>query len=163
MIIEITLIVCGAFCLLLGLFGSILPVLPGPPLSYAGLLLLHFTDRVQFSTAQLVFWLVLVLITLLADYVFPVLGVKQWKGTKWGNIGCIFGAMAGVFLFPPWGIMLGPFLGAVAGELIFARRTTSEALKSGLGALLGFIFGTVLKLSVCGWFVFCFVRALILG
>jgi uncharacterized protein YqgC (DUF456 family) len=99
----------------------------------------------------------------MADYLLPVLGVKKWKGSKWGNIGCIIGTVAGLFLFPPWGIISGPFLGAVLGELILARKKTSEALKAGFGAFIGFILGTVLKLSVCGWFIFCFIKALVIS
>ena len=163
MVLEITLIVFGAILLILGLLGSILPVLPGPPLSYAGLVLLHFTDRVQFSTTQLVVWLILVLLTLVADYILPVLGVKKWNGSKWGNVGCIIGTIAGLFIFPPWGIIIFPFAGAVLGELLFAKKKTPEALKAGFGAFLGFILGTVFKLSVCGWFIFCFIKALVVS
>jgi len=163
MILEITLIVLGAICLILGILGSILPALPGPPLSYAGLILLHFTDRVQFTTTQLIIWFVLVILTIVADYILPVLGVKKWNGSKWGNVGCIIGIIAGLFIFPPWGIIIGPFAGAVLGELLFAKKNTTEALKAGFGAFIGFILGTALKLSVCGWFVFCFIKALIVG
>lgn len=161
--LDIIFIVLGVICLLIGLIGSVLPALPGPPLSYVGLLLLHFTEQVQFSTTQLMIWLVLVLLTIVADYVLPVLGVKKWNGTKWGNIGCVVGTIAGLFLFPPWGIIVGPFLGAVLGELLFAKKDTSEALKAGFGAFIGFLLGTVFKLSVCGWFVFCFVKSLIVS
>ncbi len=163
MILDILLIVLGALCLLIGIIGSVLPALPGPPLSYAGLLLLHFTDRVQFSTTQLILWLGLVLLTVIADYLLPVLGVKKWNGSKWGNIGCIVGTVLGIFLFPPWGIIIGPFLGAVLGELLLAEKKAPEALKAGFGAFIGFILGTVFKLSVCGWFIFCFVRALVIS
>ena len=163
MILDIVLIVLGAICLISGILGSILPVLPGPPLSYAGLVLLHFTDRVQFSTTQLVIWLVLVLLTIVSDYALPVLGVKKWNGSKWGNVGCIIGTIAGLFFFPPFGIIIGPFAGAVLGELLFAKKKTPEALKAGFGAFIGFILGTVFKLSVCGWFVFCFIKALVVS
>lgn len=163
MVLDILFIILGAVCLLIGIIGSILPALPGPPLSYVGLLLLHFTDRVQFTTAQLVWWLILVLLTIVADYLLPVLGVKKWNGSKWGNIGCIIGTVAGLFLFPPWGIIIGPFFGAVLGELLFAKKEAPEALKAGLGAFIGFILGTVFKLSVCGWFIFCFIKALIVS
>jgi len=163
MVLEITLIAFGAICLILGLLGSVLPVLPGPPLSYVGLVLLHFTDRVQFTTTQLVVWLILVLLTLVADYILPILGVKRWNGSKWGNIGCIIGMVLGIFILPPWGIIIFPFVGAVLGELLLAKKKTPEALKAGFGAFIGFILGTVFKLSVCGWFIFCFIKALIVS
>jgi len=161
--IDIILITSGIICLLLGIIGSILPALPGPPLSYIGLILLHLTDKVQFSTRQLLFWFVLVLITLVADYLLPVLGVKRWNGSKWGNICCIAGTIIGVFVFPPWGIIVGPFLGAFLGELLIAQKETSAALKAGFGAFLGFLMGTVLKLTVCGIFVYHFIKALIIS
>ena len=163
MVLDIVLIVLGAICLILGALGSILPALPGPPLSYTGLILLHFTDRVQFSSAQIVVWLILVLLTMVTDYILPALGVKKWNGSKWGNVGCIMGTIAGLFIFPPWGIILGPFAGAVLGELLFAKKNTPEALKAGFGAFIGFILGMVFKLSVCGWFIFCFIKALIVS
>jgi len=163
MVLEITLITFGAILLILGLLGSVLPILPGPPLSYVGLLLLHFTDRVQFTTTQLIIWLILVILTLAADYILPLLGVKKLNGSKWGNVGCIIGTIAGLFIFPPWGIIIFPFVGAVLGELLFAKKKTPEALKAGFGAFIGFILGTVFKLSVCGWFVFCFIKALVIS
>ena len=163
MVLDIALISLGAIFLILGILGSILPALPGPPLSYAGLVLLHLTDRVQFTTIQLIVWLVLVLLTIAADYILPVLGVKHWNGSKWGNVGCIIGTIAGLFIFPPLGIIIGPFAGAVLGEILFAKKDTPEALKAGLGAFIGFILGTVFKLSVCGWFIFCFIKALIIS
>ena len=163
MALEIILIAAAAICMILGLLGSVLPALPGPPLSYTGIILLHFTDRVQFTSTQIIVWLILVLLTMVADYILPVLGVKKWNGSKWGNIGCIMGTVAGLFIFPPWGIILGPFAGAVLGELLLAKKNTPEALKAGFGAFIGFLLGTVFKLSVCGWFIFCFIKALIIS
>ena len=161
MVLEIILITSGAILLLLGLVGSIIPALPGPPLSYVGILLLHFTDRVQFETSQLVIWLIVVLLTVVADYLLPVLGVKVWKGSKWGNIGCIIGTIIGIFIIPPWGLIIGPFIGAVLGELLVAKKNTSDAIVAGLGAFIGFLLGTVFKFVVCFWFIYCFVEALI--
>jgi uncharacterized protein YqgC (DUF456 family) len=160
MTIDIILIIAGFICLLTGLIGAIIPGLPGPPLSYAGLLLLHLTEQVQFTAYQLTWWFILMLLTLLADYLLPLWGVKKWNGSKWGNWGCVIGAFIGVWWFPPWGILFGPFIGAVIGELIFGKRTMDEALRSGFGSFVGFLLGTVFKISVCGWFAFCFIRAL---
>ena len=96
----------------LGLAGCIFPALPGAPLSYGALLLLHFTERAHFSGLQLIVWLLLVILLQVLDYLTPILGSKYSGGTQWGNRGCIAGSIIGIF-FMPWGIILGPFLGAV--------------------------------------------------
>ena len=155
---DILLIILGALCLLGGLAGCILPMLPGPPLAYAGLLLLHFTEQVQFSTTQLLVWLGIVIVIPVLDYFVPLLGAKYSGSTRWGTRGCLVGPIVGLF-FMPWGIILGPFLGAVIGELLGGRQT-GEALKSGLGAVIGFLLGTVLKCAVCGYFIWQCVAAL---
>ncbi|MDR1408339.1 MAG: DUF456 domain-containing protein, partial [Tannerella sp.] len=128
---DILLIILAAICLAVGLIGSILPGLPGPPLSYIGLLLVHFTERATFTTAQLIWWLALTLLTVVFDYLMPVLGVKKWNGSKWGNWGCVVGTIVGCFYFPPWGIILGPFVGAALGEWIFAGRELHDAIRAG--------------------------------
>ena len=132
---DILLIILGALCLLTGLAGCILPMLPGPPLAYAGLLLLHFTERVQFSTTQLLVWLGVVVVIQVLDYFVPLLGAKYSGSTKWGTRGCLIGTVAGLF-FMPWGIILGPFLGAVIGELLGGRQTGEAlpGLRAGLPA-----------------------------
>ena len=112
---DIVLIVFSVLFMIIGLLGCILPALPGPPLSYIGFLLLHFTDRVQFSTTQILILLLLVVVAQVIDYFIPVLGSKYSGGTKWGSWGAFIGSVVGLF-FLPWGLLLGPFLGAVAGE-----------------------------------------------
>ncbi|MDR1780044.1 MAG: DUF456 domain-containing protein [Tannerella sp.] len=161
MAFDIILIVLASVLLLLGLVGSIVPGLAGPPLSYAGLLLIHFTSRAQFTVSQLVWWLALTLLTIIFDYLMPALGVRKWNGSRWGNWGCIIGTVAGCFIFPPWGVIVGPFAGAVLGEMLIARRDVHTAIRAGFGAFVGFLFGTVFKLTVCGWFIWCAVKALI--
>ena len=156
---DIVLIILGIFCLVGGLAGCILPMLPGPPLAYAGMLLLHFTDQVQFTTTQLLVWLALVAVIQALDYFVPLLGTKYSGGSKWGNRGCLVGTVVGLF-FMPWGIIVGPFLGAFIGELLGGRETM-QALKSGFGSLVGFLVGTVLKCAVCGYFIYMFARELI--
>ncbi len=154
---DLFLIITGALCLLLGLAGCILPVLPGPPLSYAGLVLLHFTDKVSFTPAQLIVWLVVVIVVQVLDYFVPMWGSKYSGGSTWGSRGCLVGTIIGLF-FMPWGLLAGPFLGAVIGELLGGSETM-RALKSGVGSLLGFLFGTVVKCLVCGYFCWKFVSA----
>ena len=158
-VMDILFIIIGILCLLTGLAGCFLPVIPGPPVAYAGLLLLHFTDKVQYSTTQLLLWLLLVIILQVLDYFIPMLGSKYSGGTRWGTRGCLAGTIIGLF-FMPWGIVLGPFLGAFIGELLGGKETR-QALKSGMGSLFGFLFGTVLKCILCGYFAWEFVSALV--
>ena len=108
--LDLILIVISAFCMIAGLAGCILPFLPGPPIAYLGLVILHFTDKVEYTATQLIVWLLIVAVLQVLDYFTPMLGSKYSGGSKWGNWGCIIGTMVGL-LFLPWGIILGPFLG----------------------------------------------------
>lgn len=155
---DIFLIILSVLFMVVGLLGCILPALPGPPLSYVGFLLLHFTDKFQFSTTQIWVLLALVVIAQVIDYFIPVLGSKYSGGTKWGSWGAFIGSVVGLF-FLPWGLLLGPFLGAVVGELL-GDADMKSALKSGTGALLGFILGTVLKMALCMYFIVLLIQAL---
>lgn len=138
--------------------GCIIPMLPGPPVAYIGIVLLHLTSQAEFTTTQLVAWLLLTVVVQLLDYFVPAWGTRYSGGSRSGARGCLIGTLAGLW-FMPWGIILGPFIGAFVGELL-AGRQGSEALRSGLGSLLGFLFGTVLKCMVCGYFIWQFFAAL---
>lgn len=154
-----TILIVLAFLLVLGgLAGCILPMLPGPPLAYAGLLLAHFTDNIEFSWGQLLSWLVLVIILQVLDYITPMLGSKYSGGSEHGNRGCIAGTILGLF-FMPWGIVAGPFLGAVAGEML-GGRDFPQALKAGFGTFLGVIFGVLLKLCLCLYYLYVLIVSL---
>ena len=144
--LDIILIILGVLCLMTGLMGCVLPFLPGPPVAYLGLIFLHFTDKVQYSTTQLIVWLLIVVVIQILDYFTPMLGSKYSGGSKWGNWGCIIGTLVGL-LFLPWGVI---------GELI-GNKEFSQALKSGVGSLIGFMLGTLLKFVVCGYFCYQFI------
>ena len=149
--LDVILIIISALCMIAGLAGCVLPFLPGPPIAYLGLVFLHFTDKVHYTPTQLIIWLLIVAVVQVLDYFTPMLGSKYSGGSKWGNWGCIIGTLVGL-LFLPWGVILGPFLGAVIGELL-GNKEFSQALKSGVGSLIGFILGTLLKFVVCGYFL----------
>lgn len=155
---DIVLIILSALCLLVGIVGCILPMLPGPPISYIGILLLEATEKISFTCLQLIIWGCLVLLIQALDFVIPLLGSKYSGGTKWGNWGCLVGIIIGLF-FLPWGIICGPFLGAIAGEYL-GNKDMRNAIKAGLGSLMGFLFGTMLKLGLCGYFVYQYIYAL---
>lgn len=148
---DILLIVLAFLLLVAGIAGCVLPVLPGPPLAYAGMLLLHLTDKVHFTTPQLVIWLVVVIVLQVVDYITPLLGSKYSGGTSFGNRGCMAGTLLGLF-FMPWGVIVGPFIGAVAGEMM-GGQDLSHAIRAGIGTLLGFLVGTLLKVIVCFYFL----------
>lgn len=156
--LEIALIIFISLFMVAGIIGSVLPALPGPPLSYIGIVLLHFFTRHQFSTSFLLIWLAVVVLLQLFDYFLSVWGTKRFGGSRAG----VWGSIAGLFIglsFGPLGIILGPFAGALFGELI-TRRSMRESLRAATGSLMGFFLGTVLKLIVSGMLFFSFVKKL---
>ena len=154
---DVLLIVLGTILMIGGILGSVLPFLPGPPLSYAGLLLLHFTERHQFSTRFLIIWAIISAVTYLIDYIIPVWGTKRFGGSKQGIWGSIIGLVAGIFFFPPFGIIIGPFAGAVVGELI-AGKNSSDAFRAGMGSFIGFLIGTFIQLIAAGLMAWQFAK-----
>lgn len=154
---DILLIILGGFFILIGLAGCIVPIVPGPPLSYFGILLLHWTKKVQFDHKFLTTWALLVVGVTLLDFLVPIWGTKKFGGTKRGTWGATIGLILGLFLFPPIGIILGPFIGAVAGELTHSEDL-KKAIRSGLGSLLGFLLGTGLKFTVSGFLIYFFIK-----
>ncbi|NOY96819.1 MAG: DUF456 domain-containing protein [Chlorobi bacterium] len=157
---DIILIIFGILFIVLGILGGILPVLPGPPLSYIGLLLLHFTKRYSFSTNFIILWLAITVIVYLLDYIIPAWGTKKFGGSKRGVWGSIAGLILGLLFFPPFGIIIGPFAGAVIGELS-SGKTYNVALRSGLGSFLGLLTGTLLKLIASGMMAWYFFEKLL--
>ena len=153
---DFVLIALGILFILGGIAGAILPILPEPPLSYVGLLFLHFTSKYQFSTEFLIIWGIITVVVYLLDYIIPAWGTIKFGGSKRGVWGSILGLLAGIFFFPPLGIIIGPFVGAVLGELSGGKESKA-ALRSGFGSFLGFLMGTILKLIVSGmmgWYFF---------
>jgi len=143
--LETVLIIAGGICIVIGIIGCFIPVLPGPALSYVGILLLQLTPRHPFSTQFLIIYGILTVVVLVIDYVFPVYGTKKLQGTKYGIWGSAIGLIIGILFFLPFGIIVGPLLGAFLGELITGKEI-ARALKSALGSLIGFLAGTAIKL-----------------
>lgn len=156
---DIALIIIAILLLLLGIVGCIVPALPGVPLSYAGLLFLQLTDKVQYTTRFLLIWGIIVIIVQVLDYFVPAWGTKRLGGSKWGvwgsTIGLIIGLFAGI-----WGIIIGPFIGALVFELIGGAQS-GTALKAALGSFIGLLTGTVIKLICCGIMIYYAIDALL--
>ena len=144
----VTVIFIIAFVLLIiGLLGSIIPGLPGPPLSFIGILLIHFFTGTHFSISFLLTWAFIVILVFLLDYFMQVWGVKKFGGGRKATIGTFLGLFVGL-LFPPIGLLVGPFFGAFIGALLEVQDDNTRAFKVAIGSFIGFVTGTILKLVV---------------
>ncbi len=154
--LDYILLILAIILMILGIIGCLAPVLPGPPLSYLGLVLLHFTKFADFSTTVLITLAAIVVIVSILDYIVPVWGTRKFGGSKYGTRGAAVGLIIGLFLGPV-GIIAGPFIGAVVGELIF-KDDINYAIRAGFGSLLGFLTGIGLKLAASFVITFYFVK-----
>ena len=147
----------GGVATLLGMIGCFVPVLPGPLVSYLALWVLYLmgyppsTDRLAVGACVLVGVMV-------TDYVLPSVVAKRFNCSRQGVVGCFLGSLVGLF-FLPLGVILGPFLGTVIGELI-AGKNVPASLRGGLGALLGFVLCVGLKLVSVGLFAWWYFAAM---
>lgn len=155
---ETILIIIGSLLIIAGFIGSFLPVIPGTPLSYLGLLALQLTSSHPFSTQFLIIWALVVGVLMVLDNVIPAYGTKKFGGSVYGIWGCIVGIFIGLF-FPPVGLVAGPLVGAFAGEMI-GGKNSDQALRSAWGSFVGFMVSTVLKVMASGLMGYYFFTAL---
>ncbi len=147
---ETLIIVLAILAGVLGIAGSILPGLPGTPISWVGMLLLYVWGSGvnaagnPMSLQTLIIWGVVVLIVSVVDYVVPMYFTKLTGGSKYAERGALIGLVAGIIL-TPIGMIAGSFLGAFIAEVQWGKKTSSEALLAALGSFLGFILGTGIK------------------
>ena len=160
------LVIVAGLLLIMGFAGTFVPVLPGAPLAWAGLLAAYFSEH-----AALPLWLlavcaaiaaiaVIAVIVSVADGVFPVTMTKKSGGSKAGAWGCAIGLVAG-FLIGPAGIVAGPLVGAFAGEMLHDSSDARRALRAALGAFKGFLLGTGLKMLAVAAFVWVYIWSLL--
>lgn len=159
MVADILLLTGGILLILLGIIGCFLPVLPGPPLSFGGLLLLHFSKYADYTPNTLIILGIIAIVATVLDYIVPVWGTKKFGGSKYGTRGAMIGLIIGLFFGPP-GIIIGPFAGAFIGEMIYGNDV-NYAIKAGMGSLLGFLTGVGLKLAASFVITWAFVKQLI--
>ena len=152
MSLSIFFAVIAAILLLIGLIGTFVPVIPGAPLAWAGLLIAYFSSYCNISLVFLIIAGVLAIIVSVLDNFLPVIMTKKFGGSKAATTGSTVGLVIGFFIGPV-GIILGPFLGAMIGELIHNKGKSYGVFKAALGAFMGFLTGTGLKI-IC---VLCFI------
>lgn len=144
----------AVICIIVGIIGDIVPGLPGVPISYAAMLLLHFfTDIVYSSNTLVIYGVICVIITVL-DYFVPIWGTKKFGGTKAGVRGSTIGLVVSIIVLPLLGIVIGPFgiIGILAGPFFGAYIgekmggvEDNLAWRSAFGSFVGFVAGTLLK------------------
>jgi uncharacterized protein YqgC (DUF456 family) len=144
---EYILVILALLCAVAGLLGAVLPALPGPPLSFVGLLLLLPCADNDIETATVIATGIAAAIITVLDYVAPIWLTKKKGGSKYGTWGAGIGMFVGLFL-GPWGIILGPFAGAFIGELM-AKNSTERALTTAFMSFVAFMLTTGIKFIFC--------------
>jgi uncharacterized protein YqgC (DUF456 family) len=137
----------GIILCIVAILGSILPLIPGPPIAYVGLLIQQFRDPNPFTTKFLLIWAGIIVVILVLDYIIPIWGTKRFGGTKYGMWGCMIGFIA-AFWMGPLGVIIGPLIGAFLGEVI-GGQNAHKSFKAAVGSFVGFLLGSFLKLVAC--------------
>ena len=145
---DIALLLIAFILMIVGILGSFLPVLPGPPISWVGLLLLYLTKAVPMSYTVLGVTLFVALVVGILDYVIPAKGTKRFGGSKYGIWGTNIGLVIGIFAPIPFGFIIGPFVGAFVGEMINDSKDSQKAFKAATGSFIGFLASTFMKFVV---------------
>lgn len=147
--IDLIIIILGLVLIVIGMIGSFLPVLPGPPIAWLGLLALFFTQNVPISITVLVITAIIAIVMFILDYVIPAAGTKRFGGSRAGAIGTTVGLIIGIIAPIPLGIIIGPFVGALVGEMVFNKSDSRTAVKAATGSVLGFLASSFMKFVVC--------------
>ncbi len=155
---EIAILIIGSLLLIVAFLGCFLPVLPGPILAYAAILLRYFLSEPRpYSTTELVVLGVVMAVVILLDYIIPSWTTRRAGGSKYGARGALVGMILGIFL-TPIGMLLGMFLGALIGELMHDDSDFFRALRIACYSFVGFLLSTGIKFIYCvmvaWWFYF---------
>ena len=158
---NVFLIIIGLILAITGMVGCILPVLPGPLLSLCALILLSWIKNWQIFGQT--FWVLMGAVTvllMLLDYVAPALGAKKYGASKRGLWGSVIGMIIGIFFIPPWGMIVGAFIGALVGELA-SGKSGRNALRAGWGILVGNVMVVGLKLAFTAVVLFYYIKEMV--
>lgn len=154
------LIVLGIIFVLIGIIGCVIPGIAGPPFSFLALICLSIAKRWEpYSTRFLIIMGALTVVIQTLDYILPAVGAKKFGATKYAFWGAIIGLLMGILFFPPFGMIICAFLGAIVAEVL-AGKKSYEALRAGWGVFVGVMIGMLLKLILSGIMTFYFIKGL---
>ncbi|CAA9200430.1 DUF456 domain-containing protein [Flavobacterium collinsii] len=154
---DLLLLLLGFICMIVGIFGSFLPVLPGLSSCWIGLLLLYLTEAVENNYWVLGITLLLTIVITVLDYIIPAKGTKKFGGSSYGVWGTNIGLILGIVAPIPFGVIIGPFVGALVGELIYDSANHQRALKAATGSVLGFLASSFVNFLFCIIFLGIFI------
>lgn len=147
---DIFLLIIGFCCVVVGIFGSFLPAIPGVFLSWIGLLLLYLTKGIIFNYWILGVTLFFTLLITILGYIIPASGTRKMGGSKYGVWGTNIGLIVGFLFIPiPFGFVIGAFFGAFLGEIIYNSNNKKRAVKAATGSVLGFLASSFITFIYC--------------
>lgn len=159
---DLLFVFFGLILMLVGIAGSILPIIPGTPISWLGLIVLYLSPSLEFDWLFIAITGVVAIAIYIMDYLIPAMGTKKFGGSRAGVWGTTIGLLVGILAPIPFGILIGPFVGALLGELIFNETEGPKAFKAALGSFIGFLASTFMKFfATCvylGMFVYHLVK-----
>ncbi|WP_290628587.1 DUF456 domain-containing protein, partial [Altibacter sp.] len=142
---DLLLLIIGFLLMFVGIAGSLLPVIPGTPVSWLGLLVLYLAPSMTFDWLFIILTGVVAIGIYILDYIIPAIGTKKFGGSKAGAWGTTIGLLIGIIAPIPFGILIGPFVGALIGEMAFNKTKGKPAFKAAIGSFIGFLASTFLK------------------
>ena len=154
---DLILFIVGIILCLVGIVGSFIPIVPGPISSWFGLLILNFTKAVEFNYQFIALTFIIAVIISVLDYLVPIIGVKKLGGSRGGLIGASIGLVTALIILGPTGLLIGPFIGAISGEMINKKNFT-ESLKPALGSLIGILIGSGIKFCLSLIYLFFYLN-----
>src|SRR5690606_35732515 len=153
---DILLITLGALLMLVGILGSFLPVLPGVPVSWLGLLVMHLAPSIPMNYWFLGITFIVAALIYALNWIIPAIGTKRFGGSRAGMIGATIGLVVGIIAPVPFGIIIGPFMGAFIGEVI-NKSDRRSALKAAFGSFIGFLASSFMEFIVAFGFFMLFI------
>lgn len=146
---DLLFVLLGFICMIIGIMGSFLPVLPGLSSCWVGLLLLYLTKAVENNYWVLGITFIIMIVITVLDYMIPAKGTKRFGGSSYGIWGTNIGLIIGILAPIPFGVIIGPFAGAFIGEMLYDSKDHKRAFKAATGSLIGFLASGFINFLVC--------------